>query len=125
MSCTLYCLFPGVNLGEGGELSSRSDSGFCDFFETGNETSDEDKKIEESENTENIVDRIASAKMGAKECDEKCQYISQGHSKMSSPPSGHYQSQFASTLAMFDPNPRVGYIPVCGARGEAGGRRNL
>ena len=30
----------------------------------------------------------------------------------------HYQTQFANTLSMFDPQPRVGYIPVCGARGR-------
>ena len=28
----------------------------------------------------------------------------------------HYQSQFASTLAMFETQPRVRYIPVCGVR---------
>ena len=31
--------------------------------------------------------------------------------------SSDYQSQFARTLAMFDTQPRVTYIPVCGVRG--------
>ena len=30
---------------------------------------------------------------------------------------GHYQTQFASTLAIFDTQPRVRLIPVCGLRG--------
>ena len=31
----------------------------------------------------------------------------------------HYQTQFAHTLSLFDQQPRVGLIPVCGARGRA------
>ena len=48
---------------------------------------------------------------------------SEGHSEsreQTPPPQSHYQAQFANRLAMFDSRPRVGFIPVCGAKGGGG-----
>ena len=61
-------------------------------------------QMEAKENNEDLINKDEDPKMISEEISP-------------SPNLSHYQSQFASTLAMFDTQPRVGYIPVCGLRG--------
>ena len=105
--------FLGCNSAET-DLSSRSDSGFCDKFDAGNEENDEIQTCEKLTETYKETCDIVDKHVDAKESVEKT-------SPTKDQPS-HYQSQFASTLAMFDTQPRVRYIPVCGVRGGRGGR---
>ena len=85
-------------------------------IESSTKLNGKDVNVETCDNT----DKCTSANRGSEDGNVNHVESKEISDKTSPSPTStpsHYQSQFASTLAMFDTQPRVRYIPVCGVRG--------